>query len=423
MSSFKRNSTTGKQTVAAYPGTRISPVSKISIITSTGISSLDDILGGGLPLSCSLLIAAPDIHTSYGELIQKYFTAQGLASGHRVCVIGQDAELFVRDIMWFPKTSGQKAAAGDSDDDEKVDQSHKVKIAWRYENMKRFKTTVGATSQDMETFCHAFELSSRVPDGLVDDALSASQLRLMNVGSEDPSLVKLLHEISEYLTADTSIPVRICIPSLGSPSWGDVTTQSILHFLHSLRSTLRRHPHGCASITLPPHLSSDTWGGPGWIQKLGWASDAALTLAAFSGNPALSSIFPSHHGLVQIHTLPSPHTLSPPSDRFSTLRGLASSSSSSGGGGENNIAFKCTRKRLLFETMHLDIEGGTGERRTTPSGHEVEHHTVAVVARQDQGGKAAQVEVELEGVSNKRDVKKARKVVAFQSDRPELYDF
>jgi hypothetical protein len=38
-------------------------------------------------------------------------------------------------------------------------------------------------------------------------------------------------------------------------------------------------------------------------------------------NPGLSSLFPTHHGLVQIHRLPSPHTLSAASDRFSELRG------------------------------------------------------------------------------------------------------
>ena len=76
-------------------------------------------------------------------------------------------------------------------------------------------------------------------------------------------------------------------------------------------------------------------------------------------DPALSATFPSYHGLVTIHTLPAPHTVLPPSDKHSTLRG-------SGVSGENNIAFKCTRKRMLFETLHLDIEGGVGERRTTP---------------------------------------------------------
>ena len=36
------------------------------------------------------------------------------------------------------------------------------------------------------------------------------------------------------------------------------------------------------------------------------------------------------------------------------------------GGGENNLAFKCTRKRFVIETHHLDVEGGVGERRTGP---------------------------------------------------------
>jgi hypothetical protein len=33
------------------------------------------------------------------------------------------------------------------------------------------------------------------------------------------------------------------------------------------------------------------------------------------------------------------------------LRGVTSY----GGSGENNIGFKCTRKRLIFETLHLDV--------------------------------------------------------------------
>lgn len=149
-------------------------------------------------------------------------------------------------------------------------------------------------------------------------------------------------------------------------------------------------------------------------------------------NPSLISMFPAHHGFVHVHSLPAPHSLQPPSDRFSTLRGLSSS-------GENNLAFKCMRKRLVFETLHLDLEGGVGERRTTPSNtatvldsvaHEHEHSVTPV-----RGGSAA-VEVKLEGIqiatapqsvedSSNIPVKKVKpkKKVAFHSDRPDLYDF
>jgi elongator complex protein 4 len=132
-------------------------------------------------------------------------------------------------------------------------------------------------------------------------------------------------------------------------------------------------------------MSTDRWGGPGWLNKLSWLFDASVTIAGFSGeekakifrlytlaeffhgqvDPALSLSFPSYHGSFHIHSLPAPHSLLPASDKTSTLRGISSVSSSSGGR-ENNIAFKCMRKRLVFETHHLDAEGGVGERRTGP---------------------------------------------------------
>jgi len=97
----------------------------------------------------------------------------------------------------------------------------------------------------------------------------------------------------------SSKALRICIPSFGSPQWGDLgsqvsleyrqchfqftSTQEILWFLFSLRRLLRQHPHACASLSLPPHLCTEGWGGSGWIQKLGWFSDGAITLSAFTG--------------------------------------------------------------------------------------------------------------------------------------------
>lgn len=153
-------------------------------------------------------------------------------------------------------------------------------------------------------------------------------------------------------------------------------------------------------------------------------------------------MFSSHHGLVHIHTLPSPHTLLPPSDKFSTLRGLSSS-------GENNLAFKCMRKRLIFETLHLDVEGGVGERRTTPSTNAIamdsglahDHAPEEPTASARGSPSVAAVQVQLEQAqiavappqpdiappteppaSSFKKVK-VKKKVAFHSERPDLYDF
>ncbi len=153
-------------------------------------------------------------------------------------------------------------------------------------------------------------------------------------------------------------------------------------------------------------------------------------------------MFSAHHGLVHIHSLPAPHTLLPPSDKFSTLRGLTSS-------GENNLAFKCMRKRLIFETLHLDVEGGVSERRTTPSANAMameagdEHvHKHDHGSSTNQPGSVAAVQVQLEQTqiapsisqppanaapAEKTDnvVKKVKvkKKVGFISDKPDLYDF
>ena len=150
-------------------------------------------------------------------------------------------------------------------------------------------------------------------------------------------------------------------------------------------------------------------------------------------------MFPSHHGFVHIYSLPMPSTLVPPSDRLSTLRGLTSP-------GENNLAFKCMRKRLIFETLHLDVEGGVGERRTTPATTttamlDTTSHTGHSHAHDPPASGAAAVQIQVEEVqqpiaelsvgekvsqeintTNGRKTKQ-RKKVAFTSDRPDLYDF
>lgn len=128
----------------------MSPASPSVVNTSTGISSLDDILGGGLPLSCSLVVASPDLHSSYGELVQKYYVAEGLACGHHVCVLDSEPQEFMKDLLWYPRSvaqdkcsPGQVNSGGDPDEEDQIDQKDtKVKIAWRYEQMKQFQTTI-----------------------------------------------------------------------------------------------------------------------------------------------------------------------------------------------------------------------------------------------------------------------------------------
>lgn len=155
--------------------------------------------------------------------------------------------------------------------------------------------------------------------------------------------------------------------------------------------------------------------------------------------------------MVQILTLPAPHTILPASDKYSTLRGLSSAAGTMDGSGENNLAFRCMRKRLIFETLHLDLEGGVTERRTTPSSNAMAldasmvHETMPVTVLSTEGRKDSRATVEIEFERSKDVVsdantramadvtaadslvpaksKKTKKKVAFHSERPDLYDF
>lgn len=158
MSSFKRR-TPAKQAPTPV-GARISPGATPSFITSTGIPSLDDILGGGLPLSCSMLTLAPDVHSAYGELIQKYFISQGLACGQKICIVDEDADAFLAECMWTPSAPAHGVGPStapekeDGDEGKAGEEDAKIKIAWRYEQMKQFQTTVPASNQYVvSSFC------------------------------------------------------------------------------------------------------------------------------------------------------------------------------------------------------------------------------------------------------------------------------
>lgn len=165
--------------------------------------------------------------------------------------------------------------------------------------------------------------------------------------------------------------------------------------------------------------------------------------------------FPHNHGLVQIHSLPTMHTLLPPAQKHSSLLGLGPGST-----GQNNLAFKLKRKRLIIETLHLGVEGGVGERRTEPTStggpvdvrkinrdaaahdhshdhHSHDHHHHAAEGVDKPAGEAsvrfAALNISMEdNVSTENSsiadattpLKKERKKVSFiRHDKPELYEF
>ena len=70
-----------------------------------------------------------------------------------------------------------------------------------------------------------------MPKELIDDAVKSGQLQFLDLEGRKLSITVIIDEITRAIETDSSLPLRVCIPSLGSPIWGDVTAQVILYIL------------------------------------------------------------------------------------------------------------------------------------------------------------------------------------------------
>jgi elongator complex protein 4 len=155
--------------------------------------------------------------------------------------------------MWTPGnfTSTPSGVPTDEDDEVANQREDKIKIAWRYEQMKRFQTTIPSSStpyvsfSDMisgkgqltrntrsaEEYCRAFDLTCQIPAPTIEGALASKRLICVTVdSSEERSTTKIINRIMQVLEDEEPMtaglrPLRICIPSLGSPQWGDLRSQ------------------------------------------------------------------------------------------------------------------------------------------------------------------------------------------------------
>ncbi|KAA1065490.1 hypothetical protein PGTUg99_026567 [Puccinia graminis f. sp. tritici] len=93
MSSFKRNLKPNNPKPSTIELSDWLPPSHYNGVptASTGIASLDDLLGGGLPISSSFLIDE-DEDGGYGKLILRYSIAQGIVSKQHLIVVGSSLD-------------------------------------------------------------------------------------------------------------------------------------------------------------------------------------------------------------------------------------------------------------------------------------------------------------------------------------------
>ncbi|KAL8771625.1 MAG: hypothetical protein Q9209_003069 [Squamulea sp. 1 TL-2023] len=122
----------GSQSASA-PGIRPSPLDGRPT-TSTGTSSLDDLLGhSGLALGNAVLIEENGT-TEFGATLLRYFAAEGVVQGHKVHVVGVGEP-------WGRELPGVTTAVIDhvtKPEAQTAAEKDRMKIAWRYERLGDF---------------------------------------------------------------------------------------------------------------------------------------------------------------------------------------------------------------------------------------------------------------------------------------------
>ncbi|KAI8330560.1 Elongator complex protein 4 [Blakeslea trispora] len=379
------------------------------LLISTGVPSLDDILGGGQPVGTIMLIKE-DRATTYAQLLLKYFMAQGISSGHHCAIVSrdEDPEEMLKTLMWL-STSDR-----DNDDDDESDKAKnarldadhdRMKIAWRYSHLKRFETGVKPkqpspmptptiqkdaketdTAEEPKPYCSQFDLTKRIPADVLEKA-SIEAIRWTHELDEKDNhddyqilLDKIRHMVVEgqFSSIKPVAPgtvrhaLRVGIHSLASPSWQYKSPNDLYKFFHALRGLLR-FSFGTAVVTVPAYLYDEA---PNVMKRIEHMVDAVIEIESFAGDPVHNeaAYTQNYHGFFHVHKLPVLNSLLPPSTKLSVLSA----------GGSNDLGFKLRRKRFAIETFHLPPEGGVVTRRTEPPPTTTSTEPVAKTNKKEQ---------------------------------------
>ncbi|XP_029701657.1 elongator complex protein 4 isoform X2 [Takifugu rubripes] len=336
----------------AIPGSRPS-VQNGQLLVSTGVTSLDYLLGGGLAVGTVLLIEE-DRYDSYSRMVLKYFLAEGVVCRH---------ELFVSTAQESPDDLLQELPAPILDDVAghtpvepsrlSCDPQHgldAMKIAWRYQNLPKSALASSSrfghyydVSKTMEpeirqaARCHRFYIPEHP-----NQASSTRSTGLESYSALLTSLQELIHKKGFDLATPMSNSrniLRIGLHSLGSALWGDdlcchdnpTNGHALTTFLYGLRALLRSSL-SVAVVTVPSHLIQDRT----LVGRITRLCDHAIALESFKGSERETNpLYKDYHGLLHVRQAP-------------RLNCLASNLPD-----HKDLAFKLKRKQFAIERLHL----------------------------------------------------------------------
>ncbi|ESO91550.1 hypothetical protein LOTGIDRAFT_121862 [Lottia gigantea] len=337
------------------PGTRPSLFNN-QLLVSTGIPSLDHVLGGGVAVGTVLLVEE-DLFGDYGRLVVKYFCSEAVMTGQSLLLASADINPtdLTKDLP-APIIDQPKDDTRESGDKQTTDSD--MKIAWRYENLPKFQSNPSGIK-----FGHYYDLSKTMETRLVE-SINIKYISSDNLYTDSQKesggcrnceynklleIIKTTLDTSQYsttsqITKDTNI-LKIAIHSLGSPLWdengglkddGKGLDSALPRFLLALRSLLRTS-FSVGLITIPTHLFQEEC----FIRRIEKLCDTVIHLESFSGSEKEKNpVFKEYHGLLNIVQLPRLNSMT--SHQPDTL----------------DLAFKLRRKKFTIEQLHLPPELG-----------------------------------------------------------------
>jgi len=324
--SFKKKGAT----VSKLPiGTKPSLSSK-QLLVSTGIPSLDNLIGGGLGVG-TILLVEEDKYGTYSEVVQRLYLGEGVASDNKLFIATADqcAYDILKDIPIDIAEDKSKNISKDS-----TTQKNEFKIAWRYQNKVD-------TDQKpvINKFGRYFDLSNTLSDERIKESVNYTSFLCedINIDSTIQDIYKkLLQSIKNEIVnnQEQKSILRISLQSLNSPLWlsesSDEYNSSLPRFLLALKSLLRSSL-SCCMITMPSHLLEESY-----TTRIRQCCDTVIKLESF--DPSIKEddhLYKEYNGFFKVVKLA----------RLNCIAGLEIDTS--------DLAFKLKRKRFTIEKIHL----------------------------------------------------------------------